>query len=204
MFQDRAVNPERTRCEVDVFDPVPVLPVVIPVAAVVFLVLLWVLHRRGRLTVPRACVALALCVYVAGVVANTVFPIYLSAPARESQWKVYFGLINGYSVIDAVTNILVFVPVGMLVPLLLAKPSWWRVLVASTAFSAVIEMSQFFGSNLGNGGHLADVNDLFFNVVGGVLGYGVFSLLNRVPALAALIDRFRWADPRPVVSSSSR
>ena len=48
------------------------------------------------------------------------------------------------------------------------------------------------------------MNDLFFNVVGGVLGYGVFSLLNRVPALAALIDRFRWADPRPVVSSSSR
>ncbi|GLY50324.1 VanZ family protein [Lentzea sp. NBRC 102530] len=188
----------------DVFDPVPVLPVVVPLAAVVFLVLLWVLHRRGGLTVPRACVALALCVYVAGVVANTVFPIYLSAPATESGWTVHFGLIDGYTVGDAVGNVLVFAPVGMIVPLLLATPSWWRVLVASTAFSAVVEVSQFFASNLGNGGHLADVNDLFFNVVGGVLGYGVFSLLNRVPVLASLIDRFRWTGPRPVVSSSPR
>ncbi|MEU7476431.1 VanZ family protein [Lentzea sp. NPDC042327] len=188
----------------DVFDPVPVLPVVVPLAAVAFLALLWVLHRRGRLTVPRAGVALALCVYVAGVVANTVFPIYLSAPATEARWKVYFGLVDGYDVGDAVTNILVFMPVGMIVPLLLATPSWWRVLVASTAFSAVIELSQFFTGNLWGGGHLADVNDLLFNVVGGVLGYGVFSLLTRVPALAAFIDLFRWSDPRPVVSSSSR
>ena len=182
------------------FAPVPVLPVVVPLAAVVFLTLLWHLHSRGRLSVPRACVALALCVYVAGVVANTVFPIFLNMPGSEPDWRVYFGLVHGYSVEDAVQNIVVFVPVGILVPLLVAKPSWWRVLAVSTAFSLVIEVSQYLTGNLWNGGHLADLNDLSFNVLGGVLGYGVFSLISRVPAFAALIDRFRWADPRPVVS----
>jgi glycopeptide antibiotics resistance protein len=176
-----------------VFGEVPVLPVVVPLAAGVFLALLWYLRSRDRLSVPRACVALALCVYAAGVVANTVFPIFLDMPYGESKWTVYFGLIDGYDVDDAMKNILVFAPVGILVPLLVAKPSWWRVVVVAAAFSLAIEVSQFFTDNLWNGGHLSDLNDLFFNVVGAVLGYGLFFLLSRVPAVAILVNRFRWS-----------
>ncbi|KOV79783.1 antibiotic resistance protein VanZ [Nocardia sp. NRRL S-836] len=162
-------------------------------AAVVFLALLAHLRRRDRLTAPRAAVALVLCVYVAGVVANTVFPIFLNMPAGDPQWKVYFGLVHGYSVEDALQNIVVFVPVGVILPLLLAKASWWRVLAVAAAFSLAIEVTQFFTGNLLGGGHLTDVNDLFFNVVGAALGMGVFSALSKVPAAAALIDRFRWS-----------
>lgn len=68
------------------FRQVPVLPVVIPLAAATLTALLWSLARRGRLSVPRAALALALCVYAAGIVANTVFPIFLDKPASSAAW----------------------------------------------------------------------------------------------------------------------
>ena len=174
------------------FREVPVLPVVVPLAAVIFLALLWHLRSRDRLSVPRASVALALCVYAAGVVANTVFPIYLNMPESDPQWRVYIGLVDGYDVHDAMMNVLVFAPVGVLVPLLLARASWWRVLAVATVFSLGIEVTQFLTGNLLGGGHLTDVNDLFFNVAGAALGFGLFSVVSRVPAAAVLLDRFRW------------
>ncbi|WP_435158955.1 VanZ family protein [Amycolatopsis sacchari] len=174
------------------FREVPVLPVVVPLAAAIFLTLLWYLHRRERLSVPRAAVALALCVYAAGVVANTVFPIFLNRPARSALWKVYLVPLADYEVGDAVTNILVFVPVGILVPLLIAKASWWRVAALAAAFSLAVELAQLVTGNLLGGGHVADVNDLLFNVAGAVLGFGLFSALSRVPAAAVHINRFRW------------
>ncbi len=42
------------------------------------------------------------------------------------------------------------------------------------------------------GGHVADVNDLLFNVIGAVLGLGLFSALAQIPLLAAVVERFRW------------
>jgi glycopeptide antibiotics resistance protein len=169
-----------------------VLPVVVPIAAAIFLILLWYLHSRNRLSAPRAAVALALCVYAAGVVANTIFPIFLDPPSYSALWEVYLVPLADYEVGDAMKNILVFVPVGILVPLLATRASWWRVMALAVAFSLAIELAQLVTGNLLGGGHVADVNDLIFNVVGAVLGFGLFSTLCRVPAAAVLIDRFRW------------
>ena len=176
------------------FREVPVLPVVVPAAAAILLALLWHLHRRDRLSAPRAAVAFALCVYAAGVVANTVFPIFLDKPARSTPWTASLDVVPlvGYEFADAVTNILVFVPLGVLVPLLLARSSWWRVLAAAAAFSLAIEVGQLAAAHFLGGGHVADVNDLIFNVAGALLGYGLLSTLSRLPGAAVLINRFRW------------
>ncbi|MFF8345869.1 VanZ family protein [Cellulosimicrobium funkei] len=182
------------------FREVPVLPVVVPLGAVVLGLLLWRLHRSGRLTLPRAAVALALAVYAAGVVANTVFPIFLDKPASSAAWDAHLVLVPlvDYEVADAVMNVLVFVPLGMLLPLLLARPSWWRVVLTAAAFSLAIEVTQYVASHLLGGGHVADASDLLFNVVGGALGLGLFTVLCRVPVLDAFFDRFRWfTPPRP-------
>lgn len=179
-----------------VFHQVPVLPVVVPLAAAVLVVLLWSLRRRGRLSVPRASVALALCVYAAGVVANTVFPIYWDKPARTAPWSSYLVVVPfaDYEVADAVMNVLVFLPVGILVPLVLVRVSWGRVLGAAAVFSAVIEGTQYVTAHVLGGGHIADVNDLIFNVLGGAAGFAVFSVLSRVPVIDDLVRQFRWHD----------
>lgn len=176
------------------FHQVPVLPVVVPLAAVVLAALLWSLHRSRRLTAPRAAVAVVLCVYLAGVVANTVFPIFTDKPARSGAWDDGLALVPfaHYEVADALMNVLVFVPVGVLVALLAARARWWTALVVSAVFSLAIEVTQYVTARLLGGGHVADVNDLLSNVAGGVLGFLVLAALARVPALSALVDRFRW------------
>lgn len=176
------------------FHQVPVLPVLVPLAAVAFAALLWVLLRRGLFSLPRAALALAFCVYLVGIAANTIFPIFLDKPRTSAPWSAFLTLVPlaGYEVADAVTNILVFVPLGMLVPLLAARPTWWRTVMVAAFVSLGIEVVQYVTAHLLGGGHIADVNDLIFNVVGGAVGYGVLVLVTRVPAGATLVDRFRW------------
>lgn len=176
------------------FQQVPVLPVVIPLAAAVFAGLMWSLIRSGRFSVPRASVALALGVYVAGIVANTVFPIFLDKPVSSAPWGSHLAVVPlaDYEIADAVMNVLVFVPVGVLVPLLVAHASWRKVVGAAAALSLTIEATQLVTAHLLGGGHIADVNDLIFNVAGGTVGFALFSVLLKVPALRSVVDRFRW------------
>lgn len=180
------------------FDEVPVLPVVVPLGVVVFAILVAVLLVRRRFTVPRAAVAAALAVYAAGIVANTVFPVFLHPVASDGPQPLPLALVpfHDYEWEDAVTNVLVFVPLGILVSLLLARPTWWRVLVIGAVVSLVIEAAQFFAAAFAAGGHVADVDDWFWNTVGGLVGFGLYVLLLRLPFTAVLVERFRWTPRR--------
>lgn len=184
------------------FGEVPVLPVVVPLGVVVFGASASVLWRRRRLSVPRLAVAAALAVYVAGVVANTVFPVFLAMPRSSGPEPLPVALVPfaDYEVADAVTNVLVFVPLGLLIPLLLAGPRTWRVVVVASAVSLGIELTQLVTAVFIGGGHIADVNDWLWNSVGGAVGALLFALAVRVPALARLADRFRWT---PVSDTAS-
>lgn len=184
------------------FGELPVLPVVVPLAVVTFAVLLWRLHIRRSLSLPRAIVAAAIGVYLAGIVGNTIFPIFLAPPPRTEPWTPALALIPffDYELEDAITNMLVFVPIGMLAPLLLTGKSWWRVLSLAAGVSFAIEGMQLASQRLFAGGHIADINDLLSNVAGGMLGYGLFVLVARIPRVARLIDQFRWAPPQPATA----
>lgn len=169
----------------------PMLPVVVPLAGLILMLLLAHLRRRGLLTLPRAAVALALCIYVAGVVANTVFPVYLDVPADRPPWRVYFAPLE-YETADAVMNIVVFAPLGVLVALLLPRVSAIRVVAVAAALSLTIEATQLVTGHYLRGGHVADGSDLLFNVVGAAIGYGCYAVLARMPRTAGLVTAFRW------------
>ncbi len=175
-------------------EPVPVLPVVVPLGVVVFAVLVGVLVARRRFSWPRASVAAALAVYAAGIVANTVFPVFLGRPTQDGPRLLPLVLVPfaDYEVADAVTNVLVFVPLGVLVSLLLTRPTWWRVLLAAASVSAGIEVAQLVTADLAGGGHIADVDDWLWNTVGGVVGYAAYAAVARLRITAPLVERFRW------------
>src|SRR5687768_18451910 len=109
------------------FVEVPMLPVVVPLGVVIFLVLIWALRSRGRVTLARASVAAALAVYAGGVLANTVFPIFLrvgtgfyDGPRPLPLFLVPFA---DYGLEDALINVAVFVPLGVIIPLLIDRKS---------------------------------------------------------------------------------
>jgi glycopeptide antibiotics resistance protein len=172
------------------------LPIVIPFGVVIFLLLIWALRSRGRVTLPRASVAAVLGIYAGGVLANTVFPIFLrvgtgfyDGPRPLALYLVPFA---DYGIEDALINVAVFVPLGGLVPLLIARPTWWKVVAIVAGASLAIELAQMATARLALGGHLADINDWLTNIVGGIIGYGLFVLLTRSKAVAGFVEQFRW------------
>lgn len=180
------------------FQELPALPVVLPLAAAAFVVLIWILRRRHLLSAPRAMVALALCAYLAGIVANTIFPIFLDKPTVDKPWGAGLALVplSDYEAADALMNVVVFVPLGCLIPLVLGSASLGRVVAVAAACSLTIEATQYVTIHLLDGGHIADINDLIFNVIGAALGFGLLRALSRIPGADRTIDRLRWIEPR--------
>ena len=176
------------------FREIPVLPVVVPLGVAAYAVLISRLRRRHLLSAPRALVALLLCVYLAGVIANTIFPIFLDMPASSRPWSAGLAVVPlaDYEIADAAMNGLVFVPLGCLIPIVFGASSAVRVVAVAAAASLAIEATQFATGRLLNGGHIADVNDLIFNVTGAAVGFALLQALSRIPRIAAAVDRLRW------------
>nr|WP_237728198.1 VanZ family protein [Cellulomonas sp. APG4] len=158
---------------------------------------MWSLHRRGRLTVQRGAVALALCVYLAGIVANTVFPIFLDKPVGDAPWSSQLVLVPfaDYEVADAVMNVAVFVPLGVLLALILGWSPWWRPVAASAAVSLAIEVLQLLTNHFLGSGHVADVSDLLSNVAGGAVGVALLAGAARTSWGRVAVTAFRWDAP---------
>ncbi|MGK3948724.1 VanZ family protein [Microbacterium sp. K2] len=178
------------------FIEVPMLPIVIPFGVVIFLLSIWALRSRGGVTLPRASVAAILGIYAGGVLANTVFPIFLrvgtgfyDGPRPLALYLVPFA---DYGIEDALINVAVFIPLGGLVPLLIARPTWWKAVMIVAGASLAIELAQMATARLALGGHLADINDWLTNILGGIIGYGLFVLLTRSKRVARFVEQFRW------------
>lgn len=176
------------------FGEVPVLPVVIPLGFALFAFLIWRLHARRLFSLPRVAVAAAISVYAAGIIGNTIFPIFLAKPDSGEPWTPALSLIPfaDYEIEDAVTNLLVFVPLGVLIALLMARPTAVKVIAVAAGTSLGIELAQLAAQDFFSGGHIADINDFLSNVAGGAVGYGLFVLLSRIPPLGRFLERFRW------------
>ncbi|WP_316568975.1 VanZ family protein [Neobacillus sp. YIM B06451] len=73
-------------------------------------------------------------------------------------------------------NILAFLPFGFFIPFLFGKLATWAKIVAcSFLLSLSVEIAQF-AFRVG----AFDVDDLFLNTLGGMIGFGVYALLRRV------------------------
>ncbi|OII27352.1 VanZ family protein [Frigoribacterium sp. MCBA15_019] len=176
------------------FGEVPALPIAIPFGIIVFAAQLFLLTRGQRFTWPRATIAAAIAIYAAGIVANTVFPIFLDPAPRSELWSPALALIpfHDYELRDALTNVVVFIPLGILIPLVMRRPSGWKVLLTAAAVSLTIEVLQLVTQKLFSGGHVADINDFIWNTLGGVSGFAIYRALIRVPILSRFMAEFRW------------
>lgn len=141
-------------------------------------------RRRGQASPRRLAAIFAVFLYVAAVVAATVFPIVLHPGgerfADHYWWLVIRWIPGDVPVTDFLLNMLMFAPIGLVLPLRWpALNSVRRLAACALALSCCIEGTQFvLWVTLGNY-RMVDVNDLISNTTGAVLG---LLLLRRVRA----------------------
>jgi glycopeptide antibiotics resistance protein len=129
----------------------------------------------------RAVVAGLLLAYATAVVAVTMFPLYV-VPAwwRDSEhwWQVLRLIPLMVPPVGFALNIVMFMPLGVLLPLMwprlgtVRRVFWWGL-----ASSAVIEFSQLALWVLVGNRRFWDVNDLYSNTIGAVFGFLLFRAL---------------------------
>lgn len=95
---------------------------------------------------------------------------------REGGWEMRVNVVG---------NLLAFLPLGILLPLLRQDGTGLRhVIVAGVALSAAIELAQYV-----SGRRVADVDDVLLNAVGTVIGYALWSVCHEAGARLRLRDR---------------
>lgn len=144
--------------------------------------------------------------YVVSVLAITVVPFRIHRHRHAPWWLVVQLVPLHVPAWSFALNVLMFVPFGLLLPLVWPRSrSVRRVLAWSLTASTVIELSQLAEwITLGNY-RTVDVNDLIANTVGGLLGYAILQLTTSVSRLGC---SRRASSPgsstRPAESSSTR
>ena len=85
-------------------------------------------------------------------------------------------------------NVALFIPLGILLPLVWRRLRFWNGLLVATGVSVSIELLQYLSRGWG-GNRLADVNDVILNVAGACLGLALVSLLRLRPGARPEIAR---------------
>jgi glycopeptide antibiotics resistance protein len=83
---------------------------------------------------------------------------------------------RAFCVRNARGNVLLFFPLGILIPLVWRRVRFWRGVQIAIALSVSVELVQYLSRAWGSN-RTADVNDVVLNVVGACLGLGLVSLL---------------------------
>jgi len=162
-------------------------------------------HRtRGRaLSLPRELLLLVFVLYLSALAAVTLSPNRSSRllaagtggievrPKLASLTCSAANLPAGstahaFCVHNARGNVMLFFPLGILLPLLWPSLRVWRGLLTALALSCSIELLQYLSSAWGSY-RAADVNDVILNVVGAALGLAVMSLLRLRPGTRAAV-----------------
>jgi glycopeptide antibiotics resistance protein len=184
-------------------------PILVLSAIVVPLWLAFRLYRhrtRGHvLSLPREILLLTVVLYLAGLAAATLTPnrsSRLRAAGRggiEIRPKVASltcssaSLPKGstpqaFCVHNARGNVMLFFPLGILLPLVWRRLRFWRGIQIAIALSASIELLQYLSSAWGSY-RAADVNDVILNVLGASLGLALVTLLRLRPGARPAVQR---------------
>ena len=171
----------------------------------------WLLFRlyRGRTgerraSFPRELLLLIFVVYLSGLAAATLEPnrhsrAHVSAidglqlrPDLTSLTCASATMSSGstaraFCVRNARGNFALFVPLGILLPLVWRRLRFWNGLLAALAISVGIELAQYLTRPWSN--RLADVNDVILNVLGAALGLALVSLLRMRPGARPAVVR---------------
>jgi glycopeptide antibiotics resistance protein len=159
----------------------------------------WLVFRLYRLRTPghrlsfhREILLLIFVVYLSGLAAATLLPNHNSRLAAEAAVGIDLhpnlasltcssaslpsgSTAQSFCVRNARGNVLLFIPLGILIPLVWRRLRFWRGIQIAIALSSSIELVQYLSRTWIN--RTADVNDVILNVLGASLGLALVFLL---------------------------
>jgi glycopeptide antibiotics resistance protein len=164
-------------------------------------------HRtRGQaISFPREILLLTFVTYLSGLAAVTLTPNRSSRLRAEGTGGIELhpsvasltcssatlprgSTARGFCVRNARGNFLLFLPLGILLPLVWGRLRFWRWVQIAIALSFSIELVQYISSAWGSY-RSADVNDFILNVLGACLGLALVSLLRWRPGTRPTVVR---------------
>ena len=133
----------------------------------------WCLKKSEKKQTPiHIATVFVFCYYLLGILTMTGIG-KLKSFSPEIVLIPFLDMISGP--IDTVLNIVLFVPLGLFLPLLYKKYSCINnIVLTGFLFSLSIEIVQMFGRGL------TDINDLITNTVGASLGYFIYKWFIRI------------------------
>jgi|GEM_PF-1986863 len=159
----------------------------------------WLVFRLYRLRTPghrlsfhREILLLTFVVYLSGLATATLLPNHNSRLAAEAAVGIDLhpnlasltcssatlprgSTARAFCVHNARGNVMLFFPLGILIPLVWRRLRFWRGIQIAIALSSSIELVQYFSRTWIN--RTADVNDVILNVLGASLGLALVFLL---------------------------
>jgi glycopeptide antibiotics resistance protein len=102
-----------------------------------------------------------------------------TGPANLIPFKTIVPQVMGQGnhlidMVNLIGNIIPFMPIGLLAPLVFRSTSWQRVLVLGVVTGLTFEVTEVI-FRVG----IFDVDDVILNAFGVIVGYGVFAVLKR-------------------------
>ncbi|GHE98342.1 VanZ family protein [Streptomyces fumanus] len=143
---------------------------------------------RGGPLVLRVVLAL----YVGAVLSITIFPlwIYGGIYRNEAPWTNQIQLIPLLMAdVTMIPNVVMFVPLGFLLPLLCHRLTGARTVAFCALASLGIELAQLLQYIALGNGRAVDINDLIANTFGGLLGYAALRTVRRTAAARAALKK---------------
>lgn len=154
--------------------------------------LLWLLCIRKRRTFKSEAAVWLLAFYTIFILMvttfrNTYFPWQLnfqfSRPLSninlvflKETWKLVFAQSEVDFIYNCFGNMICFLPIGFLLPIVYSKKlTFLKTILACAIFSILIEGLQFL---LATG--VSDIDDVFFNVCGAIVGYLCYLLFKKI------------------------
>jgi glycopeptide antibiotics resistance protein len=159
----------------------------------------WLVFRLYRLrtsghglSFPREILLLIFVVYLAGLATATLIPNHNSRSAAKAAMGIDLrpnlasltcssatlprgSTAQAFCVHNARGNVMLFFPLGILMPLVWKRLRFWSGIQIAIAVSVAIELVQYLSTGWSN--RNADVNDVVLNVLGASLGLAIVFLL---------------------------
>ena len=171
----------------------------------------WLVFRLYRLRTPghrlsfhREILLLIFVVYLSGLAAATLIPNHSSRFVAETAVGIELhpslasltcssailprgSTAQAFCVHNARGNVMLFFPLGILIPLVWRRLTFWNGIQIAIALSVSIELVQYLSRAWSN--RSADVNDVILNVVGASLGLVLVSLLRLLRGSRHAVSR---------------